>query len=210
MISVLVVDDHKIFRSGVKRLLSDEPDMRVTDEAGNGSEALAKIRQRAFDVVMLDINLPGRSGLEAIATLRGEAPRTPILIVSMYPEEQYAAVALKSGASGYVSKDADPADLVAAIREVCKGRSYVSPHVGASMLLRARDGEATPPHYDLTAREQQIMVEIVKGRSLTQIGEQMFLSVKTVSTYRGRILEKLGLRSNAELVRYALRHRLID
>jgi two-component system, NarL family, invasion response regulator UvrY len=210
MISVLVVDDHKIFRSGVKRLLSDEPDMRVTDEAGNGSEALAKIRQHSFDVVMLDINLPGRSGLEAIAALRGQAPTTPILIVSMYPEEQYAAVALKSGASGYVSKDADPADLVAAIREVCKGRSYVSPHVGASMLLRARDGEATPPHYDLTAREQQIMSEIVKGRSLTQIGEQMFLSVKTVSTYRGRILEKLGLRSNAELVRYALRHRLID
>ena len=141
MISVLVVDDHKIFRSGIKRLLSDEPDMRVTDEAGNGTEALAKIRQHTFDVVMLDINMTGRSGLEAIAGLRGEAPTTPILIVSMYPEEQYAAVALKAGASGYVSKDADPADLVAAIREVCKGRIYVSPHVGASMLLRAKDGE---------------------------------------------------------------------
>ena len=210
MISVLVVDDHRIFRSGIKRLLSDEPDIRVTDEAANGTEALAKIRQRPFDVVMLDINMTGRSGLEAIACLRGEAPATPILIVSMYPEEQYAAVALKAGARGYVSKDADPEDLVAAIREVCRGRIYVSPHFGASMLLREKSGERAPPHFDLSAREQQIMTEIVKGRSLTRIGEQMFLSVKTVSTYRRRILEKLGLRSNAELVRYALRHRVID
>ncbi len=210
MISVLVVDDHRIFRSGIKRLLSDEPDIRVTDEAANGTEALAKIRQRPFDVVMLDINMTGRSGLEAIACLRGEAPATPILIVSMYPEEQYAAVALKAGARGYVSKDADPEDLVAAIREVCRGRIYVSTHFGASMLLREKSGERGPPHFDLSAREQQIMTEIVKGRSLTRIGEQMFLSVKTVSTYRRRILEKLGLRSNAELVRYALRHRVID
>ncbi|HEX2510610.1 MAG TPA: response regulator transcription factor [Microvirga sp.] len=210
MISVLVVDDHRIFRSGIKRLLSDEPDIRVTDEAANGTEALAKIRQRPFDVVMLDINMTGRSGLEAIACLRGEAPATPILIVSMYPEEQYAAVALKAGARGYVSKDADPEDLVAAIREVCRGRIYVSPHFGASMLLREKSGARGPPHFDLSAREQQIMTEIVKGRSLTRIGEQMFLSVKTVSTYRRRILEKLGLRSNAELVRYALRHRVID
>jgi two-component system invasion response regulator UvrY len=210
MISVLVVDDHKIFRSGIKRLLSDEPDMRVTDEAANGLEALAKIRQHTFDVVMLDINMTGRSGLEAITGLRAEARATPILIVSMYPEEQYAAAALKAGASGYVSKDADPADLVTAIREVCKGRTYVSPHAVASLLQRANNGERGPPHYGLSTREQQIMTEIVKGSSLTRIGEQMFLSVKTVSTYRRRILEKLGLRSNAELVRYALRHRVID
>jgi two-component system invasion response regulator UvrY len=210
MIRVLVVDDHKIFRSGVKRLLSDEPDMRVIDEAGTGPEALAKIRQGAFDVVMLDISMPGRSGLEAITGLRAEAPRIPILVVSMYPEEQYAAVALKLGANGYVSKAADPEDLIAATRELYKGRSYVSTHIGAQLLLRTRQRRETPAHYDLSPREQQIMTEIVKGSSLTQIGKQMSLSVKTVSTYRSRILGKLGVGSNAELVRYALRHRVMD
>ena len=208
MISVLVVDDHRIFRSGIKRLLSDEPDIRVTDEAANGTEALAKIRQRPFDVVMLDINMTGRSGLEAIACLRGEAPATPILIVSMYPEEQYAAVALKAGARGYVSRMPIRGPR-RAIREVCRGRIYVSPHfaracscarsprAGAAPLrsVGARaadhDGDREGPFPD--AHRRADVPQRQDGQRLPQAhpGEARAAQQR-------------------ELVRYALRHRVID
>lgn len=213
MIDVLVVDDHTIFRSGLRRLLADEADMRVRDEAGNAADAMQLLRQAAFDAVILDINMKGRSGLDMLKALRREWPSLPVLMVSMYPEEQFARAALEAGASGYVAKDAEPGDLLAAIRRVAAGGTWLSPRFTA----RARETPGRPPatddaplHFRLTAREMQIMMAIVGGKSLTEIGAELFLSVKTVSTYRSRILEKMQLGGNSELVRYAMQHALLD
>jgi two-component system, NarL family, invasion response regulator UvrY len=212
MIEALVVDDHTIFRSGLQRLLSDETDMRVREQAGNATDAMQILRRSTFDIVILDINMKGRSGLDMLKLLRREWPALPVLMVSMYPEEQFARAALEAGANGYVSKDAEPEDLLAAIRRVAQGGSYVTPGFAARRRdARSALGESPAPlHFKLTAREMQIMSAIVSGTSLTQIAEQLFLSVKTVSTYRGRILEKLQLASNSELVRYAMQNSLLD
>ncbi len=208
-----MVDDHTIFRSGLRRLLADEPDMRVVEEAGNAADAMQILRRRQFDVVMLDINMKGRSGLEMLKLVRQDWPSLPVLIVSMYPEEQFARVAMDSGANGYVTKDAEPGDLLAAIRAAALGgrwlsEGFVAKRRGAAGSLFVA-GE-TPPHFRLTAREMQIMLAIVAGKSLTEIGADLFLSVKTVSTYRSRILDKLGLESNPEMVRYAMQNSLLD
>lgn len=210
MIKVLVVDDHTIFRSGLRRLFSDEPDIRVADEAGNSAEALAKIRARKFDVVMMDINMDGRSGLDLLESVRGEFPTLPVLMLSMYPEEQYALVALKAGANGYVSKDIESDELVQAVREVAAGRRYLTTRAAGKLLGKVDGAETAPPHHRLSVREHEIMLMIVKGMSLTEIGEKLFLSVKTISTYRARILSKLGVSSNAELVLYAVRHGILS
>ena len=213
MIEVLVVDDHTIFRSGLRRLLADEADMRVVEEAGSAADALQLLRKRRFDAVMLDINMKGRSGLELLKTLRQEWPALPVLMVSMYPEEQFAKAALEAGASGYVTKDAEPGDLLAAIRSVAQGGKWLSPDFVARRRRASADSSGlddSPPHFRLSARELQILLAIVAGKSLTDIGADLFLSVKTVSTYRGRILDKLGLESNPELVRYAMQHSLLD
>lgn len=209
MINVLVVDDHAIFRSGLKRLFSDEPDIQVLDEAKSGREALGKIRQQRFDVVLLDINLPERSGLDVLEQIKQEQPKLPVLMLSMYPPEQYSMLALKNGANGYVAKDMESSDLVEAIRQVARGGMYLTSQSTARMLFQ-NDQAEHPPHYRLSPRELQILMGIVNGDSLTEIGEEMFISVKTVATHRSHILEKLQMTSNAELVRYAMRHRLID
>jgi DNA-binding NarL/FixJ family response regulator len=210
MIDLLLVDDHAIFRAGLKRLVSDEPDMRVTDEAADGATALTKIRAGHFDVVVLDINMGGRSGLDTLAAIRAERPRLPVLMLSMYNEEQYAVLALRARANAYLSKDVKPAELLTAIRQVAKGGRYVSPGAAVSVLMRMdRLGERSA-HETLSPREMQIMMRIVKGTSLTDIGAQMCLSVKTIGSYRTRILKKLGIGSNAELVQYAMRNGLVD
>lgn len=212
MIEVLVVDDHTIFRSGLRRLLGDEADMRVREEAGNAADAMQLLRQTSFDSVILDINLKGRSGLDLLKSLRREWPALPVLMVSMYPEEQFARAALDAGANGYVAKDAEPGDLLAAIRRVAQGGTWLS--TGFAARAREMPGRPQasdqPPHFRLTVREMQIMMAIVAGKSLTEIGADLFLSVKTVSTYRSRILEKLQLGGNSELVRYAMQHALLD
>jgi len=210
MTEVLIVDDHAIFRSGVSRLLSDEPDLRVTGEARNGQEAIELLRLHCYQVILLDINMEGRSGLEVLQRIRTEWPSQAVLILSMYPEEQYATQALKMGAYGYISKDADAPDLVRAIRTVASGGHYISPKALGGVLLNIQNTSTHPPHHQLSAREMQILLLIVQGVSLTEIGKRMFVSVKTVSTYRSRILAKLGLESNANLVRYALLHRLLS
>ena len=209
MIDILIVDDHTIFRSGVQRLLLDEPDMQIAAEAANGAEALAVIRSRRLDVVLLDINMEGRSGLEVLDSLRNVAPRLPVLMLSMYPEQQYALVAIKGGANGYVSKDAEPAELISAIRRVAAGEQYLS--VLAAHLVRAQlhGQDDRLAHQRLSVREHQIMLMMTKGMSLTQIADEMMISVKTVSTHRTHILEKLGVSSTAELVLYAVRQGLI-
>ncbi|MDH4395028.1 MAG: response regulator transcription factor [Limnobacter sp.] len=205
MIDVLVVDDHTIFRSGLRRLFSDEQDIQVADEARNGAIALSKLRQRMFDVVLLDISMEGRSGLEVLESMRAEYPALPVLVLSMYPEEQYAMVAMKSGANGYLSKDVEPDELIRAIRHIANGQRYLSSK-GAEMVLMQLDGrDERPAHQKLSAREYEVMRMIVNGVSLTEIGAKMFISVKTVSTHRTRILDKLGLTSNAELVKFAIR-----
>lgn len=209
MIRAFVIDDHTIFRSGLKRLLLDESDIRVTGEARSGAEAMEALVGNAFDLVLLDINLEGRSGLEVLATLRREFAQLPVLMLSMYPEEQYALVAMRAGASGYVAKDAEPAELIAAIRAVAKGGSYLSRRVAPFVQDQLKGVDERPPHQRLTVREHQIMLMLLKGISPTDIGEEMMISVKTVSAHRMHILEKLGVSGTAELVLYAVRQGII-
>jgi DNA-binding NarL/FixJ family response regulator len=209
MIKVLVVDDHTIFRTGLRKLLSDETDMRVEDEARDVAEMLAKLRQAHFSVVLLDVSMAGRSGLEALPSIRAEFPKLPVLLLSMYPAEQYAVVALRAGASGYLTKDAEARELLHAIREVATGNRYLSSAATQRLLLQPEMGGEQPPHHRLSAREHQIMLLIAQGISLTEIGRRMFISVKTVSSSRTRILRKLGVESNAELVMYAVRHKIV-
>jgi DNA-binding NarL/FixJ family response regulator len=210
MIRLLLIDDHTIFRQGLKRLLAEQDGFDVVAEAGDASEALGRLREQSFDVALLDVNMPGRSGLEMLPSLRAERPTMPVVVLSMYPAEQYALRAFLAGASGYVTKDMDAIELVDSIRNVSKGKRYMTPAV-ASCLLDGFDRVSdAAPHQQLSSREYEIMLLIVRGIRLTEIGRQMFLSVKTVSTYRSRILKKIGVSSNAELARHAVEHRLID
>jgi two-component system, NarL family, invasion response regulator UvrY len=210
MIEVLVVDDHAIFRSGLKRLLSDESDMRVADEARNGAEFLTKLRQpQHFNVVLLDISMEGRSGLDLLESVRADFPKLPVLVLSMYPEEQYALTAIRAGANGYVSKDIEAPELIKAIRHVAAGGRYLTASGAQKVLLNIKHSDDPTPRQKLSAREYQIMLMMINGTSLTEIGEKIYISVKTVSTHRSRILGKLGLDNNAELIRYAVRHGII-
>jgi len=209
MIRALVVDDHTIFRSGLKRLLLDESDIRVTGEARSGAEAVEALRREPFDLVLLDINLEGRSGLEVLTTIRRDFPATPVLMLSMYPEEQYALVALRAGASGYVAKDAEPAELIAALRAVARGGTHLSMRIAPHVQDQLKGLDDRPPHQRLTVREHQIMLMLLKGLAPADIGEEMMISVKTVSAHRTHILEKLGVSSTAELVLYAVRQGII-
>lgn len=209
MIRVLIVDDHTIFRSGLKRLFSDENDISVVDEASNSTEALDKIRKHELDLVLMDVSMAGRSGLEALESLRIEFPLLPVLILSMYSEEQYAVVAMKAGANGYLSKDAEPAELIGAIRKIAAGGRYLTNRGTELMLMQFSGKDDRPTHQKLSTREFEIMRMIANGISLTEIGERLNISVKTVSTYRTRILEKIGVKSNAELAKFALRNEIV-
>lgn len=208
-IQVLVADDHTIFRSGVRRLLEDEPDLRVAAEASNGAEALDLVRARSFDIVLLDINMEGRSGLDVLASMRALDRCPPVLMLSMYPEEQYALVAVQAGASGYLAKDSEPAEMVRAIRTVAAGGQYLSMRAASVVRDQLRGIDERPPHQRLSVREHQIMLMMIRGMSVTEIAEEMLISVKTVSTHRTNLLAKLGLGSTAELVLYAVRQGLV-
>lgn len=211
MIRVLVVDDHTIFRAGITRLMSDEPDLTVTGEAADGACALTLIRAHHYDVVLLDINMGARGGLETLAAIRAEWPRLPVIMLSMYVETQYARLALKSRANAYLSKDVDTSELLRAIRHVAKGGVYVTPTFASQSFVRDLGNACSGPlHESLSPREMQVMQKIARGVPLTEIGVQLCLSVKTIGTHRSRILEKLEVASNAELIQYALRHALVD
>lgn len=209
MTSVLLVDDHTIFRSGVRHLLLDEPDLQVTGEARNGIEALELVRKQGFDIVVLDISMEGRSGLDVLGSLRALPRCPPVLMLSMYPEQQYALLAMQAGASGYIAKDAEPSELVRAIRQVAGGGRYLSVAAALTVLDQLRGIDNRPAHERLSIREHQIMLMIVRGMSVTAIAEEMTLSVKTVSRHRVNLLEKIGVASTAELVLYAVRHGLV-
>lgn len=208
-IRILIADDHPIVRAGFKQVLSETPDMEVTDEAGNGQEVMAAIRKKDHDVVLLDISMPGRSGLEVLKDLREEKPKLPVLILSMYPEEQYAIRALRAGASGYLTKASAPNELIAAIRKVAEGGKYISATLGERLTDFLGTDITRPPHELLSDREYQVMLMIASGKTVSAIGDELCLSVKTISTYRRNILEKMKLKNNAEITVYAVQNNLV-
>ncbi|MDA8077849.1 MAG: response regulator transcription factor [Nitrospiraceae bacterium] len=210
MIKILIADDHAIVREGLKQILAETPDMIVADEASNGQELIAKMEKSEVDVVLLDISMPGRNGLEVLKQLKAERPRVSVLILSMYSEEQYAMRALRAGASGYLTKESAPDELIEAIRRVSKGRKYISPSVAEKLAVNLEPGTEKPPHEILSDREYQVMCMIASGKTVKEIGDELQLSVKTISTYRSRILEKLDLRNNAALTHYAIQNRLVE
>ena len=205
MIRVLLADDHSIVRDGLKRILAATPDLQVTGEAAGGDEALALVKVNDYDVVMLDMSMPGLSGIDLIKRLKLEKPRLKILVLSMHGESQYAARALKAGAAGYLHKDSAAEALLGARRKIAAGGVHIGEAAAASLL---QSGEK-PPHETLSDREFEVMRLLVEGLGPTEIGERLHLSVKTVSTHKTRILDKLNLGSTAELVRYAMEHRLV-
>lgn len=209
-IAVLLADDHAIIRDGLKQILADTADLFVAGEAANGLEVMHKVREREWGVLVLDISMPGRNGLELIHMIREEKPELPILVLSMHHEEQYAVRALKAGAQGYLTKESDADLLVAAIRRVAKGGVFISDKVAELMVRGIRPSEKLLPHNLLSDREYQVFNMLVMGRGLSEIGAELSLSVKTISTHKTRILQKMNLANSAELVRYAVAHGLAD
>ena len=209
-IEVLVADDHAIIRDGLKKILADTGDMVVAGEAANGNAALEKVRERDWDLVVLDMSMPGRSGLELIKLMRGERPRLPILVFSMHQEEQFAVRAIRAGASGYLSKEGDSDMLLPAMRKVAAGGAFVSDKVAQLLATDVSRGSDSAPHTLLSDREYGIFSRIVRGASLTEIADELCLSIKTVSTHKSHILGKMNLAGQVDLVRYAIEHNLLD
>ena len=209
MNKVLIADDHAVVRRGLIQTINDEPDFRVAGEARNAQEALDLIAARRFDVVVLDITLPDRNGLLVLQEVKTMHPALPVLILSMHPEEQFALRALKLGASGYLTKETAPDELVSALRVVLGGERYISPKVAEQMIEELNIPDYYPPPETLSDREIQILRKMAMGKSLTQIGKELQLSVKTVSTYRMRIMAKLSARTNEEIIRYAAQNGLL-
>ena len=210
MIKVLIADDHAVVRQGLKQILGETSDMQVVGEATTGPEALEKARAEGWDVMILDLTLPGRSGFEILKALRAEKPDQPVLILSMHAEDQIAVRLLKAGASGYLTKESVPEELIKAIRKVVAGGKYVSPALAERLAFEMDAASERLPHEALSDREFQVMQMIATGKAVKQIAEELSLSVKTVSTYRARILEKMNLKTNADLIHYAIQQRLIE
>jgi len=210
VLRILIADDHPVFRKGLKQIINEVNDMAVTEELSDGLEVLGRVRAGYCDVVLLDISLPGINGIDILKQLRIEKPELPILMLTMHPEEQYAIRALKAGASGYLTKESTPEELVTAIRKVSEGGKYVSSSLAETLANELGRKEEKPPHETLSDREYQTMLLIASGKTVTQIAENLSLSIKTVSTYRSRILEKMGMKNNAELTFYAIRNGLMD
>jgi two-component system invasion response regulator UvrY len=210
MIKILIADDHPVVRKGLREIIEETSDMEVADEASNGQEVLAKVFKKDFDVVLLDISMPGRSGLDILKELKSQLPKLAVLVLSIHPEEQYAVQVLKVGASGYLTKKSAPDELVTALRKVSAGGKYVSASLAEKLASALEKGIEKPPHETLSAREYEVMRKIASGKTVTEIARELFLSPKTISTYRTRILEKMGIKNNAELIRYAIKNRLVD
>ena len=210
MIRVLLADDHAMVRSGLKEILADTGDISVTGEATNGHEVLAQVRAHEFDVAVLDMTMPGRSGIELIRQVKEARPKLRVLVLTMHKEEQYAVRALRAGASGYLTKESAADQLVAAIRRIAAGGAHVSPETAERLALDASRASDAPPHTLLSDREFQVFQMIANGAAVGEIARQLSLSVKTVSTHKTRIMEKMGLANQAELIRYALENKLLD
>ena len=210
MIKILVADDHEIVREGLKQIVADTSDIVVANEASTGQEVLHKISKSDYDVVLLDITMPGRSGLDILKELKSQKPEVHVLVLSMHPEDQYAIRVLKAGASGYLTKQSASEELITAIRKVAAGGKYVSSYLGEKLASDLTTSNKKPKHQTLSDREYQVMCMIASGKTTKEISEELFLSVKTVHTYRFRIFEKMKMKSNAALTHYAIRNRLVD
>lgn len=209
MIRILIADDHPIVRAGLKQILSDASDIEVTAEASDGHELLKLIRKGGSDVVLLDIAMPGLTGLDALKQIKAENPQLPILVLSMHPEQEYGIRVLKAGAAGYLMKSAAPDQLVGAIRKVSRGGRYVSAALAEKMAFGLQAGASGLPHETPSDREFQVLCMIASGKTVKEIGEELALSEKTISTYRARILEKMDMKSNSELTHYAIKLGLV-
>jgi DNA-binding NarL/FixJ family response regulator len=205
-----MADDHAIVREGLKRIVSSIEGMEVIGEAGNGTEVMQRVRELAFDVLLLDLSMPGRSGMELIKLIRAEKPQLRILVLSMHQELQYAVRAIKNGASGYLTKESAPAQLEQAIRKVASGGAFISAEVAEQLALGAMPGSEAVPHESLSNREFEVLQLLVAGVSLTDIAAKLNLSVKTVSTHKTNLMQKMGLQNQSELIRYAIKHGLAE
>jgi two-component system invasion response regulator UvrY len=209
MIRVLIVDDFPIVRRGLRALLSDEFHGAAFGEASNARQALEELRKKKWDVALLDITMPGKSGLDLLKELKAEWPKLPVLVLSAHPEDQFAVRALKAGAGGYMTKESAPEELAKAIRKILAGGRYVSPALAEKLAARVTKDFTSTPHETLSDREYEIMCLIASGKTVTEIAGELSLSVKTISTYRVRVLEKLGVKNSAQIVQYAIRNDLV-
>jgi len=211
VIKIFIADDHPVLRRGLKQLIDETPDLTVVGEAADGREVLDKIFKHAIDVLLLDISLPIISGFEIIKEIKSKNPKFQILVLSMHPEEQYALRVMRAGASGYLNKEGDPDELIAALRKVARGEKYITSVLAEKLAAElVRNDQKKPLHELLSDREYQVLLLLGKGRTVGQIAVDLFLSPKTISTYRSRILEKMGMGSNADVIRYVIEHNLVD
>jgi DNA-binding NarL/FixJ family response regulator len=210
-IRIAIVDDHAIVRAGLRQFLDEQMDLEVVAEASNGRDALDLVRAGGFEVLILDVSMPGQNGVDALAAIRARQPELPVLILSSFPETHYATALLKQGASGYLNKECEPAEIVTAVRTLARGRRYITPAVAELLAdqLGSDKGDG-PLHEQLSERELQVFLRLAKGETIGAIGESLSLSVKTVSTYRTRVMEKMKLSSNSDLTYYALKNGLIQ
>ena len=210
MIKVLIADDHALVREGLKQVIGQHSDIEVTGEAKNGQEALEKVWKEEFDVVLLDISMPGRSGMDILKEIKSAKPKLYVLMLSMHPEKQYAVRALKAGASGYLTKESAPDELIDAIRRVSMGLKYVTISLAEKLAAELGDDQNKPLHEQLSDREFQVMIKIAKGNTVKEIAANIYLSVKTISTYRTRVLEKMNMKNNSDITSYLMENDLID
>jgi DNA-binding NarL/FixJ family response regulator len=210
MINIAIIDDHAIVRSGLRQFLSEQVDLRVVAEGSSGRDAIDILRQGDVHVLLLDVSMPDQNGIDALAAVHARAPDLPVLILSGFPAEHYATVLLRQGAAGYLNKDCEPEEIVTAIRTVARGRKYITPTVAELLARNLGADDSRPPHEKLSERELQVFLRLAQGETIGHIAESLSLSVKTVSTFRSRVMEKLGLATNSDLTYYALKNGLIQ
>jgi DNA-binding NarL/FixJ family response regulator len=210
MIRILVADDHAVVRQGIKQIVADAPDMKVVGEASSGPEVLKKILENEYDLVLLDITMPGSRGLDILAELKERRPELRVLVLSIHPEEQYALRALKLGASGYLTKESAPTELLTAIRKASLGTTYVSSSLAEQLAWQVAHGSEKPLHQTLSDREYEVLCMIASGKTVKEIAEELCLAAKTINTYRSRLRRKMGMKNDAELIRYAIRNGIVD
>jgi DNA-binding NarL/FixJ family response regulator len=210
MIKIMIADDHTIVREGLKQILAETRDLEVAGEASSGQEAIRKVKANRYDLLLLDISLPGMSGLDVLKQIKCLKPSLPILILSMYPEEQYAIRTLRAGASGYLTKESASLELIEAIRRVASGRKYITTSLAEKIAVDWETARDALPHEDLSDREYQILCLIASGKTVKEVSNALALSVKTVSTHRSRILNKMNMKNNAQLTHYAIKHNLVE
>jgi DNA-binding NarL/FixJ family response regulator len=210
MIEILIADDHPIIREGLKQILKISPDIVIKGEASNGDEVLKLLRNNKYDLILLDLSLPKKNGIEVLKEIRKKLPKLPILILSIHSDEHFIIEALRSGASGYITKDSIPEELILAIKNVYNGQTYINQKVAEKLINKIKFNKGQLPHNILSPREYQVMIKIGQGKSLKEISEELSLSVKTISTYRTRILEKMDLKNNAQIIKYVIENNLLD